>query len=50
MAVQTALYRKTLETLEIYWELVRIFVPVTIATQILQDLGVIRSLRSSRLS
>ncbi|TIP22690.1 MAG: nucleoside recognition protein [Mesorhizobium sp.] len=44
MAVQAAFYRKTLETLEIYWELVRIIVPVTIATQILQDLGVIRAI------
>ncbi|CAH2398824.1 nucleoside recognition domain-containing protein [Mesorhizobium ventifaucium] len=44
MAVQAALYRKTLESLEIYWELVRIIVPVTIVTQILQDLGVIRAI------
>ncbi|TIQ19181.1 MAG: nucleoside recognition protein [Mesorhizobium sp.] len=40
MAVQAALCRRTLETLEIYWELVRI----TIVTQILQDLGVIRTI------
>ncbi|RWM96573.1 MAG: nucleoside recognition protein [Mesorhizobium sp.] len=44
MAVQAAFYRKTLETLEIYWELARIIVPVTIVTQILQDLGVIRAI------
>ena len=44
MAVRAALYRKTLETLEIYWELVRIIVPVTIVTQILQDLGAIRTI------
>ncbi|TIQ92149.1 MAG: nucleoside recognition protein [Mesorhizobium sp.] len=44
MAVQAALCRRTLETLEIYWELVRIIVPVTIVTQILQDIGVIRAI------
>jgi spore maturation protein SpmB len=44
MAVYAALSRKTLETLEIYWELVRIIVPVTIVTQILQDLGVIQAI------
>ncbi|MEH2508114.1 MULTISPECIES: nucleoside recognition domain-containing protein [unclassified Bradyrhizobium] len=44
MAICTAVYRKTLETLEIYWELVRVIVPVAIATQLLQDLGVIQAI------
>jgi len=44
MAICAAFYRKTLETLEIYWELVRVIVPVAIATQLLQDLGVIQAI------
>lgn len=43
MTVRAALYRKTIETIGIYWELVRIIVPVTVATQLLQDFGVIRA-------
>lgn len=42
MAIYAALYRKTLEALEIYWELVRVIVPITIGVQILQELGVIK--------
>ncbi|HEY5817371.1 MAG TPA: nucleoside recognition domain-containing protein [Mesorhizobium sp.] len=36
--------RKTLETLQIYWELVRIVVPIAIVTQLLQDFGIIRAI------
>lgn len=44
MTVYAALREKTLGTLQIYWELVRIIVPVTIATQFLQDVGAIRTI------
>ena len=44
MAICAAFYRKTLETLGIYWELVRVIVPVAIATQLLQELGVIQAI------
>lgn len=43
MTFHIILYRKTLDTLEVYWDLVRIIVPVTVATHILQELGVIRA-------
>ena len=36
MTVHIILYRKTLATLEIYWDLVRIIVPVRIVTHVLQ--------------
>jgi spore maturation protein SpmB len=42
--VRTRLYRKTLETLEIYWKLVRIIVPVTLVAQALAEMGVVRVL------
>jgi hypothetical protein len=44
MAICAAFYRRTLETLQIYWELVRVIVPVAIATQLLQDLGVVQAI------
>lgn len=43
MTVLIILYRKSLATLEVYWDLVRIIVPVTIVTHMLQELGAIRA-------
>jgi spore maturation protein SpmB len=43
MTIFAPFARKTRETLEIYWELVRVIVPVAIATQLLQDMGVVQA-------
>lgn len=42
MPLQTQFYRKTLETLTVYRELVVIMVPIAVATQALAELGVIK--------
>jgi hypothetical protein len=44
MGIWTVLRRKSLETLEIYWELIRVIVPVAAATQFLQELGFIQAI------
>ncbi|AZO76881.1 MULTISPECIES: nucleoside recognition domain-containing protein [unclassified Bosea (in: a-proteobacteria)] len=43
MPLQTQFYRKTLETLGVYRELVVIMVPIAVATQALTELGVIKA-------
>jgi spore maturation protein SpmB len=43
MTVTALICRKTCETLGIYWELVRIIVPITLLTQALVEFGVIRA-------
>jgi len=43
MPLQTQFYRKTLETLGVYRELVVIMVPIAVATQALSELGVIKA-------
>ncbi len=43
MPVLKAAFRKTLETLEIYWVLARIMVPITIMTELLSRMGVIEA-------
>lgn len=43
MPLQTQFYRKTLETLTVYRELVVIMVPIAVATQALTELGAIKA-------
>ncbi|KRE13239.1 nucleoside recognition protein [Bosea sp. Root483D1] len=43
MPLQTGFYRKTLETLAVYRELVVIIVPIAVATQALTEFGVIKA-------
>jgi len=43
MSVLSFVIRKTQETLQIYWELVRIIVPVTIATEVMSRTGLIEA-------
>lgn len=43
MPALTAAFRKTLETLEIYWVLTRIMVPITIMTELLSRIGAIEA-------
>ncbi len=44
MPILAALCRNTRQTLSIYWELIRVIVPVAIATQALQEAGAIHAL------
>jgi len=44
MPLQTQFYRKTLETLTVYRELVVIMVPIAVATQALTEFGVIKAI------
>lgn len=44
MSIRRTIYSKTLETLEVYWELARVIVPVAILTQVMVELGVINAL------
>lgn len=47
MNLKTRLMKKTLGTLSVYWELVRIIVPVAFATQFLVEAGVIEAIAPS---
>ncbi|MEO9874653.1 MAG: nucleoside recognition domain-containing protein [Anderseniella sp.] len=47
MKLKTMLLKKTLETLNVYWELVRIIVPVAFATQFLVEAGVVDAIAPS---